>query len=426
MNKISLKALIAPSFYNVHHKIKSTDYTHFWLKGGRGSTKSSFVSVEMIKGIMEDHEANGMAIMKVGNTLREAVFEQLVWAIEKLGVEHLWNIPHSKLLLTYIPTGQKIMFRGADKPKKIKGAKVAKGYFKFIWFEECDHFKGSEEIRVMTQSLMRGGEDFKIFYTFNPPKKIKNWCNQEVEQQKLRPDTVVSHTDYRSVPPHWLGTPFIVEAEHIQKTKPKIYEHEYLGISTGTGGEVFDNIISRRITDAEIKTFDKNREGLDWGYAADPFSWLRMNLDSTRRRLFIYDEVYQVKLRNIQAAKKIIKKRELNKIPLKFKITCDSAEPKSVDDFKEYGLIGSKGAKKGPGSIEHGMKWLEELEEIIIDPERCPNAYREFTGYELEKDAHGNFKSGYPDKDNHTIDATRYALEEDMAKKKKLRIRQLG
>lgn len=138
---INLKNVIAPSFYDVHWDIYDGNYTHFWLSGGRGSTKSSFISVEIILGIMQDENANAMVLRKVKDTLRDSVYEQLVWAIEALGVTNEWDIPEAKLVLTYKPTGQKILFRGADKPKKIKSAKVKKGYFKFIWFNTSGHIK---------------------------------------------------------------------------------------------------------------------------------------------------------------------------------------------------------------------------------------------------------------------------------------------
>ena len=94
-------------------------------------------------------------------------------------------------------------------------------------------------------------------------------------------------------------------------------------------------------------------------------------------------------------------------------ITCDSAEPKSIAEMKSYGLR-VRGAKKGPDSVEYGIKFLQDLEEIIIDPRRCPNTAKEFLNYELGKDVRGNFKAEFPDKDNHSIDAVRYAMEDDM------------
>lgn len=188
MKKIRLSELIAPSFYDLHTDIKNNRFTEYMIKGGRGSTKSSFVSIQIILGMMRDaaegNITNAVAIRKVKDTLKDSVFEQLAWAIEKLGVDHLWHIPQSKLEITYLPTGQKILFRGADKPKKIKSTKVSKGYIKYIWYEELDEFFGPEEIRIINQSLMRGGDKFAVFYTYNPPKSSRSWVNQEAKYQK--------------------------------------------------------------------------------------------------------------------------------------------------------------------------------------------------------------------------------------------------
>lgn len=155
-----LTDLIAPSFYDLHRDVKQGRHTHYWLKGGRGSTKSSFVSVEIVLGMMRHPDANAVAIRKVGLYLKDSVYEQLVWAVEKLGVSHLWQYKLSPLELVYLPTGQRILFRGADKPKKLKSTKVHKGYIRYIWYEEVDEFGGMEEIRTINQSLLRGGSAF--------------------------------------------------------------------------------------------------------------------------------------------------------------------------------------------------------------------------------------------------------------------------
>lgn len=406
---VRLTDLIAPAFYDLHYDIKQGLHTHYKLKGGRGSTKSSFISVEIIKGMMEDPDANAVCYRKVGNTLQESVYEQLLWAIDALQVSHLWRANLTPLRLTYLPTGQRIIFRGMDDPNKAKSIKIRKGYFKFIWLEERAELDGEEDERKVLQSLMRGGSKFIVFYSWNPPKSINNWVNQDVLYS--REDTIVHHSDYRSVPTEWLGEQFLIEAEHLKETKPKAYEHEYLGIAIGTGGQVFDNVVTRKITAEELAHFDKLRNGLDWGYAADPFAFIQSHYDKTHRRLFIFGEVYQVKLSNRKAALQMIKMNPDNKLTI-----ADSAEPKSIAELRELG-INIKGAVKGPGSVEFGIKFLQDLEEIVIDPVRCPNAAREFNGYELERDKNGNFKGSYPDKDNHTIDAVRYSLEDDMPKK---------
>lgn len=409
--RVKLSNLIAPSFYDLHWDIKDHKHTHYKLYGGRGSTKSSFISEEIIKGMMEDPEANAITMRKVGRFLEESVFEQLLWAIEKFRVTDLWKIRYSPLGLTYKPFGNRIIFRGADDPQKIKSVKLKTGYFKFIWFEERAEFDGPEEERTILQSLMRGGTDYVVFYSWNPPKSINSWCNQDVMDE--REDTCCHHSDYRSVPREWLGEQFFLEAEHLQRTKPKAYEHEYLGIATGTGGQVFENITVRKIRDEEIARFDRIKQGLDFGYGADPLAYLKMHYDKTRKRLFLFGEIYAVKMGNTKLARELKKFNPLNRM-----ITADSEEPRAIAALQELG-IRITGAKKGPGSVDFGMEFLaDEIEEIIIDPERCPNAKREFTGYELEQDKNGNFKGSYPDKDNHTIDAARYGLEDVMSSHK--------
>ena len=404
--KNKIEKLIAPAFKKVFEDLVKEKHTHYWLKGGRGSTKSSFISIQIINGIMADKNANCVALRKVGQNLKDSVCEQLQWAISALGVDNLWQGKVSPLELIYIPTGQRIIFRGADKPKKIKSTKFRKGYCKYLWYEEVDEFNGMSEIRTINQSLMRGGDKFVVFYSFNPPKSQRNWTNIEMTEE--REDKLVHHSTYLGVPKEWLGEQFIVEAEHLKNVNYESYAHEYLGEVTGTGGEVFTNITIRTISDEEIRMFDRIARGIDWGYASDPFTYTVNHYDRKRRRLYIFYEIYKVGLSNKKAYELIKQENKNNKI-----VVCDSAEPKSIAEMNSYGLR-VIGAKKGPDSVEYGIKWLQDLEEIVIDPVRCPNTTREFNGYELEKDKYGEFKADFPDKNNHTIDAVRYSRESDM------------
>jgi PBSX family phage terminase large subunit len=407
---VRLSEVIAPSFHEIHKDIKQGNHTHYWFSGGRGSTKSSCISVEIILGIMKDKDANAVVLRKVKDTLRESVHEQLLWAIHALNVSEYWQESVSPLSLTYIPTGQKIVYRGADKPKRIKGIKFSRGYAKYLWYEELDEFAGMEEIRMINQSLMRGGTQFTVFYSYNPPKSANNWVN--AEKQLTRPDRLVHHSNYLTVPKEWLGEQFIIEAEHLKETKPNAYAHEYLGEVTGTGGEVFDNVKIRKITDEEIESFENIKRGADFGYAIDPFSFVVCNYDRKKKRLYIFHELYKVGLSNTQAISHIKQENRHNDF-----IIADSAEPKSIHEFRQHGLK-VKAAKKGPDSIEYGIKFLQDLEEIVIDDIRCPETAREFLTYELEKDANGNFKAKYPDKNNHSIDAVRYSLNDEIMKHK--------
>lgn len=405
-----LTDIISPSFYDLFYDIEGNTHTHYWLKGGRGSTKSSFVSVEIILGIMKNPDANAVAIRKVGVYLKDSVYEQLVWAIEKLGVSNLWKQKLSPLELVYRPTGQKILFRGADKPQKLKSTKVSKGYLKYIWYEETAEFNGIAEIRNINQSLMRGGSEFVVFYSYNPPKSQRNWVNKHILE--IDKHSYAHHSCYLDVPPEWLGTQFIAEAESLKKRNIDAYNHEYLGEVTGTGGEVFANVDIVRLSDEHVGTFDQIREGVDFGFAADPFVYVKCHYDKKRKTLYIFDEIYKVGLSNARAAASIKAKKNTQN-----KIIADSAEPKSIAEMKEYGLR-ITGAKKGPDSINYGIKFLQSLDRIIIDNIRCPKTAEEFLNYELEPDGNDGFKDEYPDKNNHTIDAVRYALESDMSNKK--------
>ena len=409
MTTVRLSEVIAPSFYDLHKDIKQNKHTHYWLKGGRGSTKSSFVSEELITGIMRNSEANAVVIRKVGLYLKDSVYEQLLWAISKLGVERYWQEKLSPLELVYVPTGQRIIFRGADKPKKLKSTKVRKGYIRYVWYEEADEFGGMEEIRTINQSLLRGGATYTVFYTFNPPKSQRNWINSEVLVP--RSDKIVHHSDYRSVPAEWLGEQFLIEAKYLEQTKPEQYRHEYLGEVTGTGAEVFTNITIRPITDEEIKSFDHIKRGIDWGYGADPFVYITAHFDSKRNRLFIFYEFFRCAAKYDVIANAIRKENTQNGT-----IIAESAEPRSNDELRDRGFH-IRTAVKGPGSVEHGITWLQNLEEIIIDGTRCPNAAREFNEYELDRDSRGELKADFPDKNNHTIDAIRYALEDYIGRK---------
>lgn len=409
MLKVKLSNLIAPSFYDMHKKIKEDRYTHIWLKGGRGSTKSSFVSIEIVFGMIKDFLngviSNTVVIRRVKDTLRESVYEQICWAIYELGVQEDWYIPDSKLKMIYKPTGQVILFKGADNPKKLKSIKVAKGYIKYVWYEEVDEFENKEKIDNINQSLLRGGPKYKVFYSFNPPESQRNWCNREVIDE--RKDKIVSHTDYRSVPSEWLGSQFLIEAEEMKSKKPRQYEHDFLGKVTGTGKDIFDNLTIRRISDEEIKTFDRINNGVDWGWYPDPWAFIKCYYNASNRDLYIFEEDKANRKSNLKTAEILKNNHGITSHDF---VICDSSENKSVEDYRAYG-IRAVGAEKGPGSVDYSMKWLQSLHSIIIDPVRCPNTVKEYQEYEYEVDKNNEVINEYPDKNNHFIDATRYSTE---------------
>ena len=400
-----LSDIIAPSFYPVHWDIADGKHTYYDLYGGRGSTKSSFIGVELPLGIMQDPLANGIVFRKVASTIGTSVFEQVLWGIDALGVNDLWKATTSPYKLTYRPTGQVILFRGLDKAKKLKSIKVAHGYFKYLWFEELDEIAGEEEIRSVQQSVMRGGTKFVVFKSFNPPRSRQNWANQYVLTPRR---AALRHRScYTEVPPEWLGEQFFDDAEALKETNLRAYTHEYLGIPVGTGGEVFDNLEIRAIPDSEKAVFDNIFMGIDWGWFPDPYHWSKMHYDSNRKVLYIYDEYRATKQSNAATWNALVMQKGVTGTDL---ITADSAEPKSVGDYRDYGAM-CRGAIKVTDSIRYGIKWLQSLKKIVIDPARCPETAKEFQNYEYERTDDGDIISGYPDKDNHSIDSVRYAME---------------
>ena len=304
--------------------------------------------------------------------------------------------------ITLKATGQKIYFRGADDPDKIKSINPEFGYIGILWFEELDQFAGPEEIRKIEQSAIRGGNLAWIFKSFNPPKTMNNWANKYVLEPKE--NRIVHSSTYLDVPKGWLGQPFIDEAEHLKEVNPNAYEHEYMGIANGNGGNVFEYLEIRDITDEEISHMDRIFAGVDYGWYPDAFCYLRTYYDSAREKIYLIDELYVNKWSNSKTADWIKKKGYDD-----YTMICDSAEPKSVNDFRDAGLP-ARGAIKGPGSIEYGFKFLQ-TKTIVIDPKRTPNAYKEITEYEYDRDKEGNVISGYPDGNDHAISALRYAYE---------------
>lgn len=392
--------MLGKAFVDINRQIQpNIDYV---FKGGRGALKSSFISLKIIELLKNNFPMHACVVRKVGSTLKDSVYAQLKWAINELGIADEFDYKVSPAEITYKKTGQKIFFRGCDDPIKLKSIKPEFGYIGILWIEERDQLAGSAEERSVKQSILRGGDVSYGFYSYNPPKSANSWVNKE----ELIPDAkrVIHSSMYLDAPREWLGQKFIDDADHLKEVNYEAYEHEYLGVPNGQGGQVFSFVECRTITDEEIKSFDRIYQGVDWGWYPDPFAFVRVHYDTNRDTIYFIDEYRANKTPNIDTATFLLG-RGYND----FTITCDSAEPKSINDFKDMGL-GARPAIKGVGSVEYGMKFLAGRK-IVFDPARTPNAMAEFVSYEYEKDKDGNVISGYPDKDNHFIDATRYALE---------------
>lgn len=393
---------IPDCFHWAIRDIRDKKHLEYVFKGGRGSTKSTTVGMTIVELMKNNHDIHAVVCRKVGNTIKDSVYNKIKWAIGKQEFTEKFDSKLSPMEITLKATGQKIYFRGADDPDKIKSINPEFGYIGILWFEELDQFAGPEEIRKIEQSAIRGGNLAWIFKSFNPPKTMNNWANKYVLEPKE--NRIVHSSTYLDVPKEWLGQPFVDEAEHLKEVNPNAYEHEYMGIANGNGGNVFEYLEIRDITDEEIVRMDRIFAGVDYGWYPDAFCYLRTYYDSAREKIYLIDELYVNKWSNSKTADWIKKKGYDD-----YTMICDSAEPKSVNDFRDAGLP-ARGAIKGPGSIEYGFKFLQ-TKTIVIDPKRTPNAYKEITEYEYDRDKEGNVISGYPDGNDHAISALRYAYE---------------
>lgn len=428
---IPMKDKIIPMYKDVLMDILRHNHTHYVFAGGRGSTKSSLISVAIPLIMINNPNVHVIVFRKVGNTMKNSVWSQVVWGIEHLGLGPLFHIPKSIANpIVLKETGQQILFFGLDDPQKIKSVKLPFGYIGVTWFEELDQYSGEKELRTVLQSTMRGGDKFWDFRSFNPPISNMNWANQYAVDALARQNTLVTRNTYLDVPEDWLGQAFIDEALDLKETNPRAYEHEYLGIPVGTGGNVFENVEPMYMSDEFISQFDKIYNGIDWGWFPDPFAFNKVHLDLNRRNLYIFAELTVNKMSNQSTFDLLYKTKQLysqefldkceeggrimkqrNFLESDEIVTADSAEPKSISDYKSYGGYGCRPAEKGPDSVTYSMKWLQSLNHIYIDPVRCPNTLKEFVEYEYDRDKDDEIVSGYPDANNHNIDAVRYALE---------------
>ena len=410
----------AAVYHAIHADIAADAHTYYNLPGGRGSCKSSFVSLEIVDGIQKDPTGTGSAVVfrRWGSTLRESVFAQIQWAIDALGVSDLWSCTVSPMRCTYLPTGAQIIFRGLDDNSKIKSIKPAKGFFRWVWFEEFSELPGENFVRSVMQSVGRGGKPV-VFRSFNPPVSLNNWANKFIQQPNE--EALTLHTDYTQVPPEWLGEVFLNEAQRIQSLNPKVYDHEYLGIPTGSGGEVFTTLEVREIADEELAMQCYRYVGCDFGFASDPAAVVALYYDRSTETIYFADEIYKRGLSNEALAAEIRAHSldhvgETRKNPItgaetapEQVIYCDCAEPKSIMDLRTYGLQ-ARPCTKRPGCVNYRIKWLQKRT-LVVDPRRTPNIYREFSQYEYDTDKDGNFLPSVPDRDNHTIDSVAYSLD---------------
>lgn len=425
-----MSANISPVFCDVSRAIDSGRVNRVMLKGGRGSTKSSYGYQKCLDIFLHRPHAQWICGRRYANTLRRSCFANVLWSIAKRGMTVGkpgegcdFDKTVSPMEITYNKTGQKIIFSGLDEPEKLKSITFEDpdAKIEILLLEEYNQLSGPEDARNVRQSVFRS--DYSLeFDIYNPEPDAEQWTNKEARIEE--PGKLVHHSTYLDVPAEFIGKRFIEQAEVLKEINPTAYANEYMGEETGLTGTVFNNVVAQSITYEDTLAMKWIRCGMDWGFQSDPWVWLRIGYDRKTRTLYILDEIFNTKTlddANIEEVKRHLIERDETGKPLytnegkpvynrnkpQNEIRADAASPKDIATWRHGGMAIMGASKRVP--VADGIKWLTKRKAIVIDRERCPLAYQEFSRYRALEDDEGNFK-GYPDKDNHTIDAVRYAV----------------
>lgn len=413
--------LLAPSFLEPHRIIQRAEQRDMWMAGGRGSTKSSWASLELVYHIERHADQHALVMMRYKNQIRDSAYAQVVWAIHALGVQDDYDLPDSTFRIRKRSTGQLIVFKGCDNPNKVKGIKLPFGYIGFVWVEEADMFRGMAEIRKVLQSATRGGPAAIRVFTFNPPRTKACWINQEMERRRDAGEPVYAST-YLDVPPEWLGEQFVADAEELKRIDPQAYDHEYMGLPVGLGGDVFDRVDFRPVTDEEIAAFDNVRCGQDFGWRPDPWAFTMSEWRPGSRTLVTFGEDGGNELQPNEQAERIKEALtwpdEEGEEPSfhRLRVLSDDGNPQHIAAQREEG-VDARAAGKG-GLRMRSYEWLASVN-WVIDPNRCPRLAREVRDMQYEQGPDGEFLNSIPDGNDHWVDAVRYSVMDIVRKARK-------
>lgn len=417
-------------------KIIGKGYGAFWnfkgryrvCKGSRASKKSKTTALNIITRMMQYPEANTLVVRKVFRTLKDSCFTELKWAINRLGVKSYWEIKESPLEMTYTPTGQKIYFRGLDDPLKVTSINVEIGYLCWCWIEESYEIMNESDFDMLDESI-RGaipketGLFKQITLTFNPWNE-KHWIRKrffgEITGQDAQGNPIYQFHDswtsqdgqiYATTTNYlcneWLDSADMKVFESMQKNNPRRYKVAGLGGWGIVDGLVYENWKEENfdVKEMSAKAGVKSAFGLDFGYTNDPTALFCGLVSKEEKKIWVFDELYEKALTNRAISEKITSMGYA-----KERIKADSAEPKSIDELREYGVRHIKAARKGKDSINNGIQYIQGYQ-IIIHP-RCANFITEISNYTWDQDKFGTKINRPIDEFNHLMDAMRYALED--------------
>lgn len=415
-------------------KVIGKGYKQFWnfkgryrvVKGSRASKKSKTTALWYIYNMMKYPGANTLVVRKTYRTLKDSCFTELKWAIHRLGVDSHWDIKESPLELTYIPTGQKIYFRGLDDPLKVTSITVDVGSLCWMWIEEAYEIMKEDDFNMLDESI-RGEVPEELFkqitLTFNPWNE-HHWMKHRFfddfigtdsegkPKYKPRKNPLTKDGEILALTTNYLCNEWLDKAdlkvfERMKEQNPRRYQVAGKGNWGIVEGLIFEKWEEKAFSLDEIRRIAgiKSAFGLDFGYTNDPSAFFCSLIDLNNKVIYVFDEMYQTGLVNSAIYKNI---QGMGYV--KEKITADSAEPKSIAELRELGLSHIKGARKGKDSINNGIQYIQNFH-IVIHP-KCVNFLTEISNYTWSVDKFGKKLNVPIDDFNHLMDAMRYALED--------------
>lgn len=400
---------ITTDFVNVYRLIHEvwngeSDVHEIISKGGRGSIKSNFWAAIVEETIYNDEQAHCVFTRRYKTDLRGSVYNQFMKTIIRHGRIDDWEFTTSPMRAVYKKTGQQVLFVGADKPISLKSYNVTFGYVKMLLHEEADEMAGVAQMDNIEDTFLRSDTPALDVKIFNPPQSANNFMNAYVEEKRNDPSTFIAHSYYYNVPQKWLGKRFFERAEWFKQHKPRYYQNNYLGEVTGTGGVIFDNVETRKLTDEFIQELPYFNYGLDFGYE-HPQVFIKAYYDSDTDILYPVEEVYSRRCKNSTFARKINKYKNVE-------ILADSARPDNIKEMQDWGfdIIGAKKRWGANNGRDYCWEWLRQCNKIVVDPERTPHLYKELTTLEFEQLKDGTFSSEYPRLNEDCIMALIYGL----------------
>lgn len=366
--------------------------------GGSSSGKSFFLAQRCIIDVATLGR-NYFVCRKTARTIKKSLFNELCKAIVAFKMERLFTINKTDLTFTCI-NGAQILSAGLDDTEKVKSITPTQGVLTDIWIEEATETEYNDVMQLRKRLRGESASPKRLILSFNPIYQThwlyKEYFTHYTESPYRSDGLLILKTTYKD-------NDFLTDQDRytMENEKDSYFYNVYtLGNWGVLGKTIYTNY---KVEPFDTSAFDNIYNGLDFGFASDPTAYIRMHYDKRNKRIYVFDEFMELEMMNDAIATR------LHSIIGTEYVTCDSAEPKSIRELQTLG-IRAKPAKKGKDSINFGIQWIKR-HEIIIHPS-CVNFIREIQLYQYATDKNGIYIAKPVDKDNHLLDAMRYALEE--------------